>query len=110
MKILGNYFIGSHKIRLLICTLTALVVADGLISKFIVEHGFAREGNPLLQIWVGENTFLALKLLGAILIAIILWDIYKQNPKLSYISTVLFVISYTAIVFWNLYAFFITQM
>ena len=110
MKILENYFVGSRKIRLLICTLTALVVADGLISKFIVEHGFAREGNPLLQIWVGENTFLVLKLLGAILIAIVLWDIYKHNPKLSYISTVLFVISYTAIVFWNLYAFFITQV
>ena len=105
-----KYFVGSRKIRLLVCTLVALVVADGLISKFLVSHGFAREGNPLLQIWVGENIFLAIKLLGAFLIAIVLWDIYKHNPKLSYISTLCFVISYTAIVFWNLYAFFATQV
>ena len=110
MEASKKHFIESRKIRLLVSTLIALVVADGLISRFLVSHGFAREGNPLLQIWVGEDTFLVLKLLGAILIAIVLWDIYKHNPKLSYVSTVCFVISYTAIVFWNLYVFFATQV
>ncbi len=110
MKLLENYFAGSRKIRLLVCTLAALILSDGLISMFLVSHGFASEGNPLLQIWVGEDIFLVIKLLGAFLVAVVLWDIYKRNPKLSYISTLCFVISYTAIVFWSLYVFFVAQV
>ena len=96
-----KYFVGSRKIKLLVCTLGALVVADGLISKFLVSHGFAREGNPLLQIWVGENVFLVIKLLGAVLIAIVLWDIYKRFPKVAIIATWIAVVGYGAIVLWN---------
>jgi len=95
--------------RLLLGTLVALVVSDGLISNFVVTHGFAYEGNPFLQRWVGEDIFLVLKLLFAFLAALVLWDIYKHNPKLALLSTMCFVVSYTFIVFWSLYVFFIAQ-
>ena len=96
--------------RLLLGTLIALVAADGLISKFLVQHGFAREGNPFLQTWIGEDRFLVIKLMGGFLAAFLLWDIYRRNPKLSFISTLCFVILYTFIVFWSLYIFFITKV
>lgn len=96
--------------RLLIGTLFALVVSDGLISRFLVTNGLAREGNPFLQVWVGKDIFLVIKLVAAFLVAFVLWDIYKQHPRLSFISTVCFVIAYTALVFWSLIVFFITQV
>ena len=96
--------------RLLLGTLVALVVSDGLISRFLVEHGFAYEGNPFLQSWIGGDTFLVIKLVGAFLAALALWDIWKRHPKLSFITTLCFVILYTFLVFWSLFIFFVTQV
>jgi len=95
--------------RLLLGTLIALVASDGLISKFLVVNGFAREGNPFLEVWVGEDIFLVIKIGAAFLSAFVLWDMHKHHPKISFISTLCFVISYTAIIFWNLFVFFLTQ-
>ena len=108
LKIFKNYFIGSHQLRLLLGILIALVVSDGLISNFLVSQGFGLEGNPLLQTWVGEGKFLVIKLVGALLAALVLWDIHKHNYKLAFISTLCFVISYTLIVYWNIFVLFIS--
>lgn len=97
-----SYFAGSYRIRILLGTLIAAVVADGVISKFLVEHGFAREGNPFLQFWIGKDEFLVIKLLGGLLAALYLWGIYKRNPKLSIACSSLFLTAYTFIIFWNL--------
>lgn len=110
MKTSESYFAGRRRMRLLLGTLAALVVSDGLISKFLVAHGFAREGNPFLQTWVDEDMFLVIKIVAAFFVALILWDIYKRHPKLSFISTLCFVTFYTVIVFWSLFVFFITQV
>ena len=105
LKTAKNYFAGSHQLRLLLGTLIVLVVADGLISKFLVTQRFGIEGNPLLRTWVGEDHFLVIKLLGVLLAALILWDIHKRHPKLAFMSTLFFVTSYTLILYWNLFAF-----
>lgn len=99
----------SHhrQLRLFLGTLIALVVADGLITKFLVSERFAREGNPFLQDLVGEDTFLGIKLAGVFVSALILWDMYKHHPRASYITTLCFVVIYTVIVFWNLLIFFV---
>lgn len=89
--------------------LIVLVVSDGLISDFLVRGRLGQEGNPLLRMWVGEEAFLVIKVLGALLCAFLLWDIYKQWPKLALISAWCFVVLYAGIVFWNLYVFVITQ-
>jgi len=86
-------------------TMIALVVADGLISRFLVTTGLAREGNPLLQVWIHDDLFLGIKLAGAFFAALALWSIHKSHPNLSFIITLCFVVFYTGLVFWSLLIF-----
>ena len=87
--------------KYLLGILVILVVLDGLLTRFLIDGGLAREGNPLLQRLVGENAFIALKVVGALLCALILWDIYKRFPKLAKIATWCCVVMYGGIVLWN---------
>lgn len=96
--------------RYLLGALIALVVSDGLITHSLVQRGLAREVNPFLRTLIGEGNFLVVKVLGALLAALILWDIYKQWPKLARISSLCFVVLYAGIVGWNLSVFFTTQV
>ena len=89
--------------------LVALIIVDGIISHFLVTRGLGREGNPFLQSMVGEQNFLILKVVGALLCALILWDIYKRRPKMALISSLCFVGLYAVIVCWNLSLYFISQ-
>ena len=85
--------------------LILFVVADGLVTNFLVNGGLAREGNPFLQPIVGEVGFLVLKAAGALLCVVILWDIYRRFPKVALISTSCFVGFYGLIILWNLSLF-----
>ena len=102
MNTLRSYFAGSYQIRILLGSLLAAIVADGVITKFLVLNGFADEGNPCLRFWVGEDAFLTVKLLGGLLAALYLWSIYKRHTKLSICCSSLFLTAYTSIIFWNL--------
>ena len=82
--------------------LVLFVIGDGLLTHFLITDGIAREGNPLLQPIVGETGFIVLKIVGALLCALILWDIYRRYPRVALISTSCFVVCYGAIVLWNL--------
>ena len=90
----------------LLSALIILVVSDGLISHYLVTNGLGQEGNPFLTNWVGEGAFLVIKVLGALLCAFLLWDIYKRWAVLAIVSTCCFVAIYAAIVLWNLSIFF----
>ena len=57
-KIITGSFTGIRRIRCLLGTVFSLVVADGLISNFLVTHGLAREWNPYLQTLVIDDNFL----------------------------------------------------
>ncbi len=94
--------------KYLLGLLAGFVISDGLLTHFLVGNGLAREGNPFLVPIVGGDTFLVLKVVGAILSVLILWDIYRRFPKLALISTSCFVVVYGAIVTWNLSLFFVT--
>lgn len=87
--------------KYLLSLLVIFVVLDGILTRFLIDGELAREGNPLLQRLVGEDAFLALKAVGALLCAFILWDIYKHFPKLAKIATCCCVIFYGGIVLWN---------
>jgi hypothetical protein len=93
----------------LLVVLVALVVSDGLISQFLVRGGLGSEGNPLLLNWVTEPNFLSIKIAGALICALILWDIYKHWSKIAIIAGSVFVMLYTGILFWNITVFFISQ-
>lgn len=93
--------IGKYKIILLLSALVTLVVADGLMTEFLVGKGAAREANPFLQPIVGQTGFMVLKVVGALLCALILWDVHRRYPKVGIISSWIAVIGYAIIVTWN---------
>lgn len=87
--------------KYLLGLLVIFVVLDGLLTQGLVNGGLAREGNPLLRPLVGEAGFIVLKVVGALLCAFILWDIYRRFPRVAIIATSCFVVAYGAIVLWN---------
>lgn len=91
----------AHMKRLIIL-LTGLVIADGLVTEFMVRNGLGREGNPFLEGLVGEKAFLLLKVGGALLVAFLLWDMYKRWPKLAVFGASAMALCYSALVIWNL--------
>ena len=87
---------------ILLCLLVVFVITDGLLTHFLVTYGIACEGNPFLQGIVGEAGFITLKVVGALLCALILWDVYRRFPRLAIVCTSCFVVGYWMIVLWNL--------
>jgi hypothetical protein len=98
-----------RRARYLLCLLFSLVVADGIISNFIVQSGLGREGNPFIQSIVGQTSFIFLKLSAAFISALILWKVFRQHTRLGLVSIIFFVMLYTAILWWNLTGWFIAQ-
>ncbi len=92
----------------LLAALVGLVALDGIITNYLVHDGLAREGNPFLEPLVGDVGFITLKVGGALLCALILWDISRRYPKLARYSTLTFVVVYSVIVVWNI-SFFILK-
>lgn len=107
MKTIKSYFYGIYKIRNLLVALVILVISDGFITQSLIRCGLAREGNPLLVPLVGTGNFLVIKIVGALLSALIMWDIYKHWPKLALRSSSCLVGAYAVIVLWNLSIFLI---
>jgi hypothetical protein len=89
-------------LKYLLALLILFNISDGVLTHFLVSLGLAREGNPLLMPLVGEPVFIILKVVGVLLCALILWDIYRRYPRLALVSTSLFTIGYGVIVSWNL--------
>lgn len=87
---------------ILLALLVVFVIADGLLTQFLIANGAVREANPFLQSIVGETGFVVLKVVGALLCALILWDIYRRFPRVALVSTSCFVLGYAVIVVWNL--------
>ena len=110
LRVPKHFSVKSRMMRLTLYTLFGLIVADGLLTKFLVTNGHALEVNPFLQAWVGQELFLAIKVSGAFLATLLLWIKYNAKPKLIYMITVVFLAFYTSIVFWNLSVFFTTQL
>ena len=91
--------------KYLLGLLILLNISDGVLTHYLVELGLAREGNPFLLPIVGEPGFIVLKVVGVLLCALILWDIYRRRPKLALTSTSCFVFGYGVIVLWNMSLF-----
>lgn len=90
------------RMKRLIAFLTVLVIADGFVTEFMVGNGFGREGNPFLEGIVGEPVFILLKIAGALLVAFLLWDMYKRWPKAAVMGASAMTFCYSVIVLWNL--------
>lgn len=92
---------GRNKMKYLLITLVAFVVLDGLLTELLLDGGMARESNPFLQHMVGDVGFMILKIVGSLLCAFILWDVYKRFPRVAVIATWIAVVGYGIIVVWN---------
>jgi len=87
--------------KYLLVVLVVLVVLDGFLTQGLVNGGLAREGNPFLKPLVGDAGFIILKVVGALVCAFILWDVYRRFPRLAVIATWCCVVAYGVIVLWN---------
>ena len=96
--------------KYLLLVLVSLMVADSIISRFLVTSGLGREWNHFLQSHVGEDYFLIIKLTFGVLCALILLDVYRTRPRAAAVITLLFVVLYTGIVFWNVGVFWATSI
>ncbi|KPJ68461.1 MAG: hypothetical protein AMJ43_00250 [Coxiella sp. DG_40] len=110
LRVPKRFSVTSRTTRFMLYTLFGLIVADGLITQFLVTNGYASEVNPFLQAWVSQDLFLAIKISGAFLVTLLLWVKYNARPKLIYRITAVFLIFYTSIVFWNLFVCLHSQL
>ena len=105
LKVPEFLHIESRTVRYVLCVLFGIIVADGLISQFLVTGGYGSEGNPFLMSLVGGGSFLAIKIAAAFLVTLFLWVKYNANPRLVYTVAVVALGFYTIIVYWNLFVF-----
>ena len=91
--------------RYMLYTLFALIVADGILSNFLVIQKLGREWNPFLKNLVGSEQFLLIKACGALLVVVIMWEIYKKRPRMAIVSSLCFLVLYTGIIYWNSFVF-----
>ena len=99
-----------RQVRNLLGVLIAVVVADGLLSHFLITHGIGREANPFLQPFIDDTNFLFIKVAGALLSSLVMWGTYKKHPGITLTSILCFVALYTGILYWNLAVFFASQL
>ena len=105
LKVPKYLHIESRTVRYTLCVLFGIIVADGLISQFLVTGAYGSEGNPFLLSLVGGGSFLAIKIAAAFLATLLLWIKYNANPRLVNKVAVVALGFYTAIVYWNLFVF-----
>jgi hypothetical protein len=94
-------------LKYLLISLVTLSVLDAVLTFFLVRFNLGTESNPLLAPIVGDASFFVVKFLGAVLAALILWDICRRNRKLGLTATSWIVAAYSLIVLWNMSAFII---
>lgn len=92
---------GKRKIISLLSALVGLIIIDGVLTNFLVKKGTAWEANPFLEPMVGKTGFLLIKIVGSLICALILWDVYRRYPRVGTIATWIAVIGYAVIVVWN---------
>ena len=108
LKVPRSLHIESRTVRYTLCALFGIIVADGVISQFVVTGGYGSEGNPFLASLVGGESFLAIKIAAALLVTLFLWVKYNTSPRLVNTVAVVALGFYTALVYWNLLTLLLT--
>ena len=92
------------KIIHLLVVMVALSAADALVSRSLLAAGLGHEANPFMRALSG-GVFILVKTIGAVLAAVLLWDLHRRMPRLAEIVTVFIPVFFTGIVYWNLSIF-----
>lgn len=109
LKLPESFHIESRAARYMFYTLFCVIVADGLITEFLVKGGQGSEVNPFMRVLLGQGWFLGAKVVGAFLATLLLWINYNARPRLVYAIAGAFLVLYTVIIAWNLSVFIITS-
>ena len=104
-KIPKYLHIESRTVRYTLYVLFGIIVADGLLTQFLVTGGYGLEANPLMAPLVGGESFISIKISAAFLATLFLWIKYNTRPRFVYTIAVVALGLYTTIVYWNLFAF-----
>jgi hypothetical protein len=80
-----------------------MVIADGVLTNFLIQKNIASEANPFLVNIAGNSGLIILKVVGVLLVVLILWDIYRRSPRLAFWASSAFLLVYSGIVAWNLH-------
>lgn len=99
----------ARQMRYILYALFALIVADGILSNFLIVQKLGQEWNPFLKNLVGSEQFLLIKACGALLVVVIMWEIYKKRPRMAIVSSLCFLVLYTGIIYWNSFVFLLTS-
>jgi hypothetical protein len=91
--------------RYILYILFGAVVADGILSNFLIVQGLGWEWNPFLRGIVGGDELLLLKACGVVLAMVLLWNIYRRHPLLAAAGGICALSLYAAIIYWNLFSF-----
>ena len=91
----------EKKMWYLLAAMVAFMITDGLLTQFLVPRGAFREANTFIEPMVGKPGFMILKIVGALICAVLLWDVHRRFPKVGLIATWIAVVGCAAIVLWN---------
>ncbi len=91
----------GKKISYLLIALVSFITIDGLLTQYLVSQSDFKEANRFMAPLVNQPSFLIIRIVGAILCAVLLWDINRRFPKAGLIVTWIAVIGCGAIVVWN---------
>jgi len=98
----------ARQMRYILYVLFALIVADGILTDFLIVQKLGQEWNPFLKNIVGGEQFLSIKVCGAFLAIVIMWEIYKKQPGMAIVSSLCFLVLYTGIIYWGSFVFLLT--
>jgi hypothetical protein len=92
---------GNKTIFFLLIAMVTFIIMDGVLTQYLVPNGLVHEANPFIEPLVGHTSFMILKIVGAFLCAVILWDVHRRFPKVGLIASWIAMIGCGAIVLWN---------
>ena len=97
----------SIRFEYLLYLLVGLILADGVVTEYVVGHGLAWESNPFLGGLLLNGLFMPAKILGCLLVIFILMGVHERQPKMAAAVSWCFIVMYTCIVYWNIGGAFI---
>ena len=91
----------GRAVKCTLCVMDLLIILDGILTNILVTHNIAREFNPFLRVLANTDGLVWVKIAGALVCTVLLWDVYKHWPRLATISIYSLTVLYAVIVLWN---------
>jgi hypothetical protein len=91
----------ANAMKLLLVLLVSMMSIDGIVTYWAVTNELARESNNIVAPIAGDWQFILLKVVGAIVSALVLWNVYKHFPRIALLGANCVVVFYVVVLTWN---------